>query len=203
MYKSLPLPALQEYYRERRRKRFENNEPFRGVTIRRILHPVLLNGLKVKHLLCRQKITVIGDKRTTKNSRIIFAATHIGWDDVEMVFTAIKSHAYVLWGDPRESYRTVDGCLLDLNGAFICDTDDKMDRYIAKESCIRWLDRGGNILIFPEGVWNFSENKLVMYLFNGAAEMAVRTGADIVPVAAIQLGREFRVNIGRKIEGRR
>jgi len=196
-----PLPELENYYRERRKERFENNKLIGGKNMRRILHPLLLGGLKIKHLLCGQKIKVIGDNMTTKNGRIIFAATHIGWDDVEMVLTAIQSHAYVLWGDPRESYKTIDGCLLDMNGAFICDTDNKWDRFIAKESCVRWLNQGGKLLVFPEGVWNFSENKLVMYLFNGVSEMAIRTGASIVPVAIVQFEQEYRVNFGENIDG--
>lgn len=197
---SMPLPELEKYYRERRRECFENNEPFTGVRFRKMMHPVLVCGLKILHFFKRQKITVIGDKRIPTQKPIIFAATHIGWDDVEMIFSAIGTHAYLFWGDPRESYKTMDGFLLDINGAIICDTDNKNDRYIGKEKCIQWLNQGGNLLIFPEGEWNITENKSVMYLFNGTAEMAIRTGADIVPIAIEQFGKEFRVNIGQNIE---
>ena len=196
---SMSLPELEQYYREQRQKQFENNEPFHGVQFRKVLHPILVCGLKLMHLINRQKITVVGDKRTPTDRPIIFAATHIGWDDIEMIFTAIRDHAYLFWGDPRESYKTIDGMLLDWNGAIICDTDNKTDRYIGKETCVRWLKQGGNLLIFPEGVWNTSENLPVQHLFSGTAEMAIRTNADIIPVAISQFGKEYRVNIGANI----
>lgn len=83
---TMPLPELERYYRERRKERFENNEPFGGVKLRKALHPVLVCGLKIIHLFSGQKITVIGDKRVPADRPIIFAATHIGWDDIEMIF---------------------------------------------------------------------------------------------------------------------
>lgn len=46
-------------------------------------------------------------------------------------------------------------------------------------------------MIFPEGAWNISENLLVMKLYTGAAEMAIRTGADIVPIAIEQFGKSL------------
>ena len=42
-------------------------------------------------------------------------------------------------------------------------------------------------------------NLPVMKLFTGTAEMAIRAGAEIVPVAIEQYGREFIVNIGANI----
>ena len=196
---SMPLPELEQYYRNQRQRRFENNEPFRGIKLRKMLHPILVCGLKLMHLISGQKITIVGDKRVPTDRPVIFAATHIGWDDIEMIFTAIGDHAYLFWGDPRESYKTMDGMLLDLNGVIICDTDHKTDRYIGKETCVRWLELGGNLLIFPEGVWNTTENLPVQCLFPGTAEMAIRTNADIIPIAISQVGKEYRVNIGANI----
>ena len=196
---SMPLPELEQYYRNQRQMRFENNEPFRGIKLRKMLHPILVCGLKLMHLISGQKITIVGDKRVPTDRPVIFAATHIGWDDIEMIFTAIGDHAYLFWGDPRESYKTMDGMLLDLNGVIICDTDHKTDRYIGKETCVRWLGQGGNLLIFPEGVWNTTENLPVQCLFPGTAEMAIRTNADIIPIAISQVGKEYRVNIGANI----
>ncbi len=195
----MPLPELEQYYRERRKDRFENNGPFCGVKLRKALHPVLVWGLKIMHLISGQKITVIGDKRIPTGRPVIFAATHIGWNDIEMIFTAVGTHAYLFWGDPRESYRTMDGFLLDLNGTIICDTDNKNDRYFGKENCVRWLKQGGNLLIFPEGAWNTTESLPTMPLYTGTAEMAIRSGAEIVPVAIEQYGKHYTVNIGENI----
>ena len=55
------------------------------------------------------------------------------------------------------------------------------------------------MLIFPEGAWNITESLPVLPLYAGAAEMAIRSGAEIVPVAIEQCGRDYTVNIGRNI----
>ncbi len=196
---TMPLPELETYYRERRKDRFERNAPLGGVKLRKYLHPLALGLLKMMAILTRQKITVIADRRTQTNGPIIFASTHIGWDDPAIVFLAIRDHAYLLWGDPKCSYKTIDGFFMDLNGAIICDTDHKTDRYIAKQNSIQWLNQGGNLLIFPEGAWNVTENLPVMPLFAGAAEMAIRTGAEIVPIAFEKFDKNFVVNIGKNI----
>lgn len=88
---------------------------------------------------------------------------------------------------------------MDLNGTIICHTGSKSDRYIGKETCIQCLNQGGNLLIFPEGAWNVTPNLPIMPLFNGTAEMAIRSGAEIVPVAIERDGRNYTVNIGRNI----
>ena len=196
---TMPLPELESYYRQRRQVHFENNKPFRGVNFRKYIHQLLLIVLKIKHLLSKEVITIIGDKHIPTNHPVIFAATHIGWDDIEMIFSAIRTHAYLFLGDPRNLYRSIDGFLLDLNGAICMDTSSKSDRYVGKETCVRWLMQGGNLLIFPEGAWNITENLPVMPLYAGAAEMAIRSDAEIIPVAIERYGKQYVVNIGENI----
>lgn len=196
---TMPLPELERYYRERRKERFENNQPFGGVKLRKVLHPVLVCGMKMKHILGKQKVTILSDKRLPTDHPIIYAATHIGWDDIEMILSSIGDHAYLFWGDPHEMYRDINGCLLDINGVIICDTGDKSDRYIGKETCVKWLNQGGNLLIFPEGAWNVTESLPVMPLYTGAAEMAIRSGADIIPLAIERYEKNYTINIGQNI----
>ena len=116
-----------------------------------------------------------------------------------MILSSIGDHAYLFWGDPHEMYRDVNGFLLDINGIVVYDTGDKSDRYIGKESCIKWLNRGGNMLIFPEGAWNVTESLPVMPLFSGTTEMAIRSGAEIVPLAIERYGKNYTINIGQNI----
>ena len=196
---TMPLPDLEAYYRERRKERFEKALPFAGVKLRKIFHPVLVWGMKGKHILDKQKVTILGDKRIQTNRPVVYAATHIGWDDIEMILSSIGDHAYLFWGDPHEMYRDINGFLLDVNGIVVCDTGDKSDRYIGKEVCVKWLDQGGNLLIFPEGAWNVTESLPVMPLYTGAAEMAIRTGAEIIPLAIERYGQNYTINIGRNI----
>lgn len=82
----MPLPELEDYYRERRQERFEQNAPFRGIKIRKVLHPLALGLLKVTALLSHQGVTIIADRRIPTDRPVIFVSTHIGWNDPAVVF---------------------------------------------------------------------------------------------------------------------
>lgn len=156
--------------------------------------------MKAKQLLAGQRVKILSDRRIQTKRPVIYAATHIGWDDIEMILCSLKQQAYLLWGDPRELYRSIEGFLLNINGVVCVDTTSKKDRYIAKENCVKLLQSGGNLLIFPEGAWNITENLPVMHLYSGAVEMAVRTGAEIIPVAIECYGKKYIVNFGKNID---
>lgn len=164
-----------------------------------MLHPILVSGVRINRIISGEKMYVINDRHMDTKKPIIYACTHIGWKDAERAFEAIKAHAYLFWGDPRELYRRMEGFLLYLNGAICCDTGNKDDRHIGKETCIRLLKQGGSLLIYPEGAWNIIENQVVMPLYSGAVEMAIRTGAEIVPIAIEQYEMQYYVNIGKNI----
>lgn len=195
----MPLSELEEYYRARRASSYENKEPIKGIGWRKMLHFLLVAGVRINRIISGEKLCIINDWHIDTGKPIIYACTHIGWKDAERAFEAIKAHAYLFWGDPRELYRRMEGFLLYLNGAICCDTGDKNDRHIGKETCIRLLKQGGSLLIYPEGAWNIIENQVVMPLYSGAVEMAIRTGAEIVPIAIEQYDKHYYVNIGENI----
>ncbi len=194
----LPLNELEKYYCNRRLEKYESGKSIRGIFLRKIMHTPIIKCLKLYHHICVRKLRIIYDN-SEKKKPAIYAATHIGWDDIEYIMDAISEHTYLFWGDPQELYRSFAGALLDLNGCVICDTKCKSDRFVAKETAIKLLMTGENLLIFPEGVWNTSENKLVNYLFPGVAEMAIRTKADIIPIAIERTKKGFDVAIGKNI----
>ena len=103
-------------------------------------------------------------------------------------------------GDPNETYKNLDGFLLWLNGAILADTDHREDCHIGKETAIRLLQQGGSLLIYPEGAWNLSENLPVQKMYEGAAEMALRTGVKIIPMAMEQYGKRYVVNTGKPLD---
>lgn len=54
-----------------------------------------------------------------------------------------------------------------LVGVILVDRYDKENRAAALRKAERVLGHGGNILIFPEGVWNMSPNLIVRKLYSG------------------------------------
>lgn len=196
----LPQKQLEQYYRALRQYEYENNLPIKGINVRKALHGIILAILRIECLFSGVKVKIVGDKRTATDKPCIYACTHIGRYDVESNFLALKDHFYVFYGDPGEVYRSVNGLLLHINGVIYADTDSKSDRKIGKEQCIKLLKQGGNLLIYPEGAWNITENEIVMKLFSGVIEMAILGNAEIIPISMENYGNTYYVNIGRNID---
>lgn len=195
----MPLDQLIEYYRNERKYIYENNIPIKGIKWRKRIHKIMFAIIKMKRVLLHQKLTVLHDEREDTDKSIIYACTHIGRYDIEMALESIQDTCFLFLGSPGKLYRSLNGVLVYLFGFIGCDTTEKEDRHIAKELAIRTLKQGGNILIFPEGAWNITENQVVMKLYTGTIEMAIRSGADIVPIAIEQYEKSFYINIGKNI----
>ena len=195
----MPLDQLIEYYRNERKYIYENNIPIKGIKWRKRIHEMMLAAIKANRVLQHQELTILHDRRINTDKPIIYACTHIGRYDIEMALESIQDTCFLFFGNPGKLYRSFDGIVAYLLGFIGCDTTEKEDRHIAKELAIRTLKQGGNILIWPEGAWNITENEVVMKLYTGAVEMAIRSGADIVPIAIEQYGKSFYVNIGKNI----
>lgn len=192
---------LPDYYRNKREYEYNHGLILKGMQWRKALHPALLSLMKIdRKFINKQTLTVIGDKQLNSQKPVIYAITHIGMYDYQIVSEAIKKHQYPFAGDPETMYRSADGLILALNGLVYCDTESKTDRFIAKETAKEVLKRNTNLLIYPEGVWNVTSNLLSLPLFPGIINIAMETGADIVPVAIEQYDKDFFVNIGRNIE---
>lgn len=196
---SMPQSELEAYYREQRAAQFRSGKSPRGIAWRKRIHGLIHILLTASRVFARQQLTIIGDKRTRSGRPLIYACTHVGRYDIEMALQLIRGPAYFLMGDPGAVYKNFDGAVLWLNGVIFVDTAYKEDRYIGKENCIKVLEQGASLLIFPEGAWNITENQIVMPLFPGTAEMAIRTGAEIVPIAIEQYGKHYYANVGENI----
>ena len=197
-WKRMSIEELETYHLAWREYDYENGRIFSkwGATVRKWIHPVLYYLIKLDRRLSREKLIVLGDLRTKSDRPKIFACTHIGGSDVQRAFETIKTHAWLFIGDPGEVYRDLTGLILYGNGAVCLDTGNKKDRRIAFDRACRLLEEGENLLIYPEGVWNITDNLPVLKLFPGIVRMARKTGAEIVPLAIEQYDDLFYVNIG-------
>lgn len=187
---------LIEYYNQKRKYEFYNNKYLKGMKWRDKLHPILLKLIKISRKMNNQTLTILNDRREKNEKPVIYAITHVGMYDLQIVSEAIKDHQYIFAGDPETMYRSMDGIAMSLNGVVYCDTESKEDRYIAKETAKEVLRRGKNLILYPEGVWNLTPNLLSLPLFPGIIDIALETNCDIVPVAIEQYDKDFIVNIG-------
>lgn len=153
----------------------------KGVKFRKLLHPVIY---RVAPLTTKNRIKVLRREPLPQNIPIIFATTHGFKDDILCAVLTAKKHGYVLIGGLGHFYNTFDGITLWLNGTVIVDRQDKLSRQASKRKMIHAIELGTNIIIFPEGLWNKTENQLVQKLFPGVYDIAKATGALVVPIVS-------------------
>ncbi len=198
--RKMTMDEIKEYYLALRKYEYENNVPLKNIEIRKKIHKLLLLLIKIDRILSKEKLLVIADRRVESDKPKIYACTHIGGNDIQRAFEAIREHAYLFLGDPKEAYIDFTGVILNLNGSICLETDNKEDRSIAYHRSVELLKKGGNLLIFPEGAWNLTPNLPALKLFPGVVRMANETGADIIPIAIEQYDNTFYVNIGENIK---
>lgn len=163
---------------------------------RKRLHWFVLLIYIVKNHLGGFSYEILNDRHTKSNRPIIFAVTHVGKFDIEVVGEAIREHYYLLSGDYEHIQGIIDAPFLLLNGVIYFNEKVKEDRIAVKQKMIRHLNEGGNLMYFPEGTWNLSPNLPVLPCYWGIVEIAQKSNAIIVPIAAEQYEKHFKINIG-------
>lgn len=195
--RKMSIEELVKYYSELRKCDYKNGEELKCIQLRKKIYFLIKLILKMDQLLSKEKIIILKDlHNTNENKPRIYACTHIGGNDIQRTFQVIKEPAYLMLGDPGILYKKAIYKGLQLNGVIPLETTDREDRKIAYNRAIELLQKGGNLLIYPEGAWNVSPNLLVMKIFTGTVRMAQETGAEIIPIAVEQYGKDFYFNIG-------
>ena len=213
--RKLTIEELCEYKRNLRLYQLMNNEEIKGIKFREYTHPIINFLIKARRILNFQTLTVYDKKNKQKMIKdqkrpIIFAITHTGKYDIEIVNEAIKKSYYLLSDDEEYMYRTVDGFITDWNGVIYVDSDyDKAtpenpipDTQVALETSIKTIKAGANEMWYPESIWNLSPNLLVLHCKYGIINAALEANAVILPIALDQRGekdKDFYVNIGEFI----
>lgn len=158
-----------------------------GIVIRKLFNPIFQNV--IVPLSSKNKLIIEERANLPTGKPIIFAATHGFRDDVAFSLKTAGLHSYLLYASIPDFYYSVDGPALWTNGTIMLDRKDKASRSAAKEKMKYALSLGTNILMYPEGVWNKTENLLVQKLFAGIYDVAKESGALVVPIATLLVGK--------------
>lgn len=167
---------------------------------RQKIHGIILTIYKLKNRLGGFHYNLIKDERTATDRPIIFAVTHVGKFDIEVVSEAIKDHYYLLSGDYEHIQGIIDAPFIGLNGVIYFNEKVKDDRKLASEKMIKHLQAGGNLMYFPEGTWNITPNLPMLPCYWGIVDIAKKGNAIIVPVGADQIDKLFTINIGKNFD---
>lgn len=189
-------------YKKRKADLVVSDKLIDGVEMHRRMHPLLMFLLRVKSKLSGLTYEFVNQNRADveKGKTVIYAISHIGKFDYEMLVEACDIFAYPFAGDWELMYATVDDYFLRANGVLWVDTSDKEDRQNSFKFMIKALKQGIPMLIYPEAIWNLTENLPMMKIFPGAVQAAKECNVSIVPIAIEQRGKHFLINIGDEMD---
>ena len=167
---------------------------------RQDIHWIILNIYRIKNRLGGFNYKLIKDERIDTNRPKIYAVSHVGKFDIEVVSEAIKDHYYLLSGDYEHIQGIIDAPFIGLNGVIYFNERVKEDRKLAVEKMISHLQDGGNLMYFPEGTWNVTPNLPVLPCYWGIVDIAKKGNADVIPVGADQVDKTFTISIGKNLD---
>jgi 1-acyl-sn-glycerol-3-phosphate acyltransferase len=75
------------------------------------------------------------------------------------------------------------GCSMYLSGDIKLRRGQKDSAQRAMVKCAEWLDRGANVMIFPEGTR--SKDEILLPFKDGAFRLAIEKQADVLPIAVV------------------
>lgn len=127
---------------------------------------------------------------------VIFVSTHVSKYDIETVMQTLKKHVHLLSGTEDRMLRTIEGLLLKLNGVNFVDRADSFDRKLSVKKMNKDLQNGVNLLIFPEGTLNLSQNILIQPISYSIIELALKNNAAIELVTVDKEGKLLFTNYG-------
>lgn len=197
----IPKNELADYYVKKRAYNYVHcNEKATTFKKQEKMHNFLMKLFRLnRKFVDKQNYSIISDLSENKGKNVIYAVTHIGKFDYQILTEALKIHTIPFAGDPELTYRNLDGLIFGLNGAVFIDTNSKSDRKVAYDTAVDVLKNGYNLMIFPEGIWNLSPNNLMQPIYPGVIKMASESECEIIPVAIEQYESDFLINIGKNI----
>lgn len=145
-----------------------------------------------------KKVTVIKNDFKNNGKPTIYLANHGFYEDIKAVISSIEDNVTLLIGVEGKANTPsfVEKLALFLNGYIQINRKYKESKQQGFDSLVRILKNKGNILVFPEAIWNLTPNLLMLKLHWGALRMAEQTGANIVPVTIDVLKDGYGVIVG-------
>ncbi len=140
-----------------------------------LYHAIQLALKLLFSLLTRRRVT--GRENIPRRGPAIFVGNHIHLFDSPLLWVTLGSRAKFMAKEEMFNSR-ITGYIMHTCGAFPV-AKGRLDMKAFRRA-MRTISRGQSLVIFPEGMR--SKNKRLKLAFPGAALIATRSGAPIIPV---------------------
>lgn len=171
-----------------------------GIVFRKMLHPILMTGLKGFE---KQQFDIIGEDLSKKMNNyegpVLYAINHSNVHDFPMTCKILKKHVYVLVADDIDN-GVFNTLMLKINGVIFVKRGDKQSGKLAKEKIIELLKNGQSVVMFPEASWNLDDVNLIHDFKWGIIDIAAKADVPIIPIGLkYNLSDKCRVKFGNMI----
>ena len=123
------------------------------------------------------------DKIVLPNKPVIFAANHGFRDDVLATVLAAGRHGYIFWGSLPLFYNTFNGFASSLVGTVMVNRRSNSSKHASIDKSLKTMSYGADLIIFPEGGWNKTSEKLVLDLWRGIYLISKEGNYPVVPIS--------------------
>ena len=133
-------------------------------------------------------LEITGQENIPEEDGVIFVCNHRRSLDIPLAYLALGGkHARFLCKKEYELSKLQ--AAVQAIGTIFVNRSSKLSGKTARRTMIQTLLHGGNVLIFPEGTRNKTEQVLLPFCY-GAVRIAGKTGVRIVPMVIKKLGKK-------------
>lgn len=157
-----------------------NNKPLTDNRIimfmKDLLRPTLslIAGFRVPY-----KVVIEEPCHLLPDKPVIYAVNHSCFADTPIMGRITLKRSYILSGKQRLGVS--DWLYFILNGVIFVDRKDKDDMAASKLAMTAYLSKSRSIIMFPEGTWNLTENRLMLPMKWGVIDVAQESGGRSFP----------------------
>lgn len=123
---------------------------------------------------------------------VVFVSNHGFYDDVLATVLAAKRHAYFVWGSVPLLFNTIDGVAATLVGGAVVNRINKNSRSHSLAKALKAIEYGTDLIVYPEGVWNKSSERIVLDLWKGVYDISLAAKCKVVPIVHYVRDAEVR-----------
>lgn len=189
--------ALKQY--KQQKKDFieqDLNFSFLDILKPKLKYPFTKLLLKAITFYQNEKIEYLHKKniKIPKGRRVIYANTHRFKPDFEKITIGTRRASFIVASDFKKFYKTINGWYFNTRPTIFVDPDSEEDKRNTFLMMVKYLKAGLDGMIFPEAVWDLSENRIVLDTFLGTVEAALVTNSVIVCTAIERYKKKYVIN---------
>ena len=193
------LREIEQAFEEYKKKKIEiidKKLKLKGAVKAKFYYPITKLLLELITVFNKEHIYYLNERivKTPKGRSIIYANTHKFKPDIEKITLSLNKPSVMIASDFKNSYKTINGWYFSTRPTIFVDPYSKEDKNYTYKMMVEYLKDGNNCMIFPEAVWNLSDNKIVLETFFGTVRAALESNSVIVCTAIERYGKKYIIN---------